>query len=469
MQWEVRTTGVDTNGGGFNPSETSAGTDYSQQNGAQFSYTDIIIQATTTNGKSVARPFTSVDVGNVVNITAGAGCTVARREIKSVASNVATFDAALGTAASTCTGAEGGALLTEQSISTANPTAAVAQNTVWVQSGTYSSTTARTWTNSIAEIGYQTTHGDNPTGTNRPLITTATNSIVLVKAGSSSGIFTFSNLRFSTTAGTPGICINPSASFNTVSAFFQNVKISGCTQGIASDAIVGGDFGLIVLDSTEITATTTEAVAAQSNLITRNSTWIHDNTGSGLRVLGATFTLIDHTVFYANHTFGLKVSGPIGSLVVANSVFYGTSVGCSTNPCGAVLMAATPTYSLAFSSNIFYSNTGWNIANNAGSSLLPLTQLNQANAQKAGGLGNIQTFTPAWAADSPAGVTLTADPFTNAAGSDFSLNSTAGGGAGLKGVGFPGVTGLIGTGYIDIGALQTSGAAPASAPINAIY
>lgn len=34
-------------------------------------------------------------------------------------------------------------------------------------------------------------------------------------------------------------------------------------------------------------------------------------------------------------------------------------------------------------------------------------------------------------------VTLTADPFTNAAGGDFTLNGTAGGGAALKGVAFP--------------------------------
>jgi hypothetical protein len=34
-------------------------------------------------------------------------------------------------------------------------------------------------------------------------------------------------------------------------------------------------------------------------------------------------------------------------------------------------------------------------------------------------------------------VTLTADPFTDAANGDFSLNSTSGGGAALKGMGFP--------------------------------
>ena len=39
--WEVRTTGDDTNGGGFDSTVTSPGTDYSQQTAAQITYTDL--------------------------------------------------------------------------------------------------------------------------------------------------------------------------------------------------------------------------------------------------------------------------------------------------------------------------------------------------------------------------------------------------------------------------------------------
>ena len=52
-------------------------------------------------------------------------------------------------------------------------------------------------------------------------------------------------------------------------------------------------------------------------------------------------------------------------------------------------------------------------------------------------------------------VTLSASPY-NTIGSDFSLNSTAGGGAACKAAGWPGVM-PGGTGYSDIGALQSSG------------
>jgi hypothetical protein len=57
-------------------------------------------------------------------------------------------------------------------------------------------------------------------------------------------------------------------------------------------------------------------------------------------------------------------------------------------------------------------------------------------------------------------IILTADPFTNAAGGDFSLNSTAGGGAALKALGLPSLyPGSSTTSFPDIGAAQTSGAA----------
>ena len=55
---------------------------------------------------------------------------------------------------------------------------------------------------------------------------------------------------------------------------------------------------------------------------------------------------------------------------------------------------------------------------------------------------------------------LTANPFVG--GSNFALNSTSGGGAALKAKGFPGIT-PAGTGYADIGALQSQGSAGGSA------
>jgi len=66
-----------------------------------------------------------------------------------------------------------------------------------------------------------------------------------------------------------------------------------------------------------------------------------------------------------------------------------------------------------------------------------------------------------WVA-SPGDVTLTADPFTNSAAGDYSLNGTAGGGAACKGAGAPGAfAGGTSTGSLDIGPVQSAAAAPA--------
>ena len=58
----------------------------------------------------------------------------------------------------------------------------------------------------------------------------------------------------------------------------------------------------------------------------------------------------------------------------------------------------------------------------------------------------------------PAGtgdVTLTTNPWTLPGSNDFSLNSTAGGGAAVKGLGFPGVI-SSGTSHMDGGAIQSA-------------
>src|SRR5204862_226565 len=75
LVWEVRTTGAGTNAGAFDPSVTSPGTDYSQQDAAQITYTDLVIGGTTTQLTSAANPFTSAHVGNTINVTGGTGFT----------------------------------------------------------------------------------------------------------------------------------------------------------------------------------------------------------------------------------------------------------------------------------------------------------------------------------------------------------------------------------------------------------
>src|SRR4030095_11853469 len=79
------------------------GTDYAHtwRWTALASYTDLVIGSTATQLTSVAHPFTAAHVGRILNITGGAGFTVDRYEIVSVAGSTATMDRAVGTASST--------------------------------------------------------------------------------------------------------------------------------------------------------------------------------------------------------------------------------------------------------------------------------------------------------------------------------------------------------------------------------
>ncbi len=74
VEWTVRVNGLQTNGGGFDPTVSGAGTDYSDQDAPQLSLTDL----TSTNSTTVTTvlgTFTSAMVGNVLRIASGTGAT----------------------------------------------------------------------------------------------------------------------------------------------------------------------------------------------------------------------------------------------------------------------------------------------------------------------------------------------------------------------------------------------------------
>src|SRR5258708_8614207 len=93
--WEVRTTGDDTQGGHFDSSVTSPGTDYSQQASAQVVFDGVTIAATTAGvtativitGYTVA----TGDVGNGLNITGGVNFTTGRYTITAVNTGTGTW------------------------------------------------------------------------------------------------------------------------------------------------------------------------------------------------------------------------------------------------------------------------------------------------------------------------------------------------------------------------------------------
>jgi hypothetical protein len=450
--FEVRTTGSSTNGGCFDPGVASPGTDYSQQNAAQVAYTDLVIGGTNTQLTSVAFPFDSTDVGNCLQVTGGTGFTTGLYEVVSVSGITATMDRAVGTAASTGgTGNLGGAHLIWYTAATwagVLNTGGAWVGFTYLKCGTYTMTAQISVGSNyyFPVIGYNATHNDTAVGC-RPLITTSTNGTNLVYTCSS---FIFKNLDMSNTAASRALGYYVSC--NNVSIFLDNVTMTGF-----SNALNGDDAG-------------SHFILAYIYIV---NSIIQNSTAEGVRTYNNGFlVLIDNSIFRNNAAGGFICNNTIGIEVVTNSVFYSNGspggMSCQVTQGAFVKNSAFVSntgYGIAFGSpglpptienSIFYANTtwGWNTT-----TAYQWAGYMRSNAYGANGTAPFTGWSSS-ALPSINDVTLTADPFTNKSGGDFSLNSTVGGGAALKAVGFPGpfITGS-GVGNLDIGLIQSTGGA----------
>jgi hypothetical protein len=429
--WDVRTTGADTNGGGFDTSST--GTDRSQQDTAFLAYTDIVIGATTTQATSAAHPFDSTSPGNVVNVISGTGCTVQRAQVVSVSGVTATFDVALGTAASTCTANLGGALATVVAIKAV----AVNFNPIYVR-GTFTQTVNVVLSNSVLVIGYTTTHGDGGYAT----FTTATNSIALFTVNNPYA--SFQHLKFTNTAVTRGDAVTTLNTNSTPIVF--DCSFDGFH--IALNSYSGGGAGGLYVANSEIKNSTNDAIEVWFQASVQG-VWIHNNTGMGInRVNNAGTTHVSDSIINNNGSDGIGFTGSnISDTYIDHSVLANnTGSGVNTNA-GLRVHA---------SNSIFYGNGAWGINTTTDNSTVGVVYLlnNAFGANTSGTVGNTASTIPG--AISTGQITLTANPFTSA--TNFALNGTAGGGALLKGAGFPGVfPGGLSTGAFDVGAVQSAG------------
>ena len=145
-QWDVRTTGNDANGGGFDPGP-GTGTDWSQQNLPQVTINNstIIATATTTVVTFTSNSYTVLagDVNNAFHLVSGvSGCTAGWYIITSVSAGLnGTWTVDRDT---TCAGAAitsgfmGGSLATV--VTAVNTVGISSRNTVNVKTGTYTLT-----------------------------------------------------------------------------------------------------------------------------------------------------------------------------------------------------------------------------------------------------------------------------------------------------------------------------------------
>jgi hypothetical protein len=408
--------------------------DYSQTGTCPYSFTDMVIDATTnTKFSSAAKPVGKNFVGNLINVTSGTGFTVQVVEVVSTSGTVATCDKSLGTLSSTGgNGNMGGSLASPGQ----SGKAAISTNSVFIKSATYSITSASTnisggclsWpANSSGNgtagiVGYGAVRCDFGT---KPLlqasgITTAT----LVLSSTSTNCINISVDGASLTA------IKGIATTNTVGIFAYKCKASNCTN-------FGFDCAACI--ACEATGCSTSSAAFGGSIHLFCTAHNNSNTGFGSSgnfggtqkacfclstnntgaasdgfSLGAGSTYVNCTA-YGNGRDGFRIASANGNGTVINCIAYGnTSTGFNSNS-GCICL-------LSFCA-------AGNNSTNIGTTISNQFDFNN--------------------------ITLTASPFTNVAGNDYSLNTTAGGGAACRAAGLMGTfPGLSTTAFQDLGAVQ---------------
>lgn len=422
--WDVKTTGSATNGGGFDAGVGSPGTDESAGSGTAITVT---LTAATTGTGSPAFTSTTHGPGNFVHIASGTGCTVGWYEINSQSSGTATFDHAMGSNGNTCTGTIGGSI----TLTTVTSSIVVTGNTIWIKGGTtYTLTTpginVSSTTGQLYFIGYTTTHGDatSPVAS----ITNSGSSFRTFSTGS--GNVTFKNI---TMTGIGASQVN-NAVFATGSvtaindAFFGYGAVDGTTYTSTNTFIMINCYsdssnvkfydnaGTVFIADSYLAGSSGNTVQIGGSGTVINSIFNGTtNTADSIYFNGSNLLLLNNTI-NGTHNNGVEIASASGHVVIQNNLIYGsTGVGLAVN-------SAVPAGTVDLINNAYGNNTGGN--------LLGITA-------------------------GPNDQILTASPFTSAGTGDFSLNTTAGGGALCRATGFPGVfSGGASTGYIDIGAVQ---------------
>lgn len=403
------------------PTSATWSVDYSQQNAAQFAYTDLV-SVTTTTITSVGFPFGKNCVGNVLKITSGTSWTVNSFEITQVTGTTATTDRSVGGAGLTGgNGYLGGAYAGPQL-----PCAfGGAGGYVWVKSGSYtmSSSSVNVANGKISIIssetlaGYNSLRGDNGTA---PVFTASgISGLDMIAAGAANARVINIEVNGASLANIVGFNLTSNSS---MCAYF--CKASNCVTGFNDGRV----YSCVADTCTTGFNTNTVVSHSRAYCVAKSCT-----TGFLATISGCNYVFcitISCTKGYNNP------SGAYGRFI--NCIAYGGTDGfvIANSEADFIKCIAANNSTRGFD---FSTGTGVMFSCAAYSNTTANVRYNESS--KAGTLNF--NF-----------ITCTADPFTNAASGDFSLNTTAGGGAALRGisVSFPSI--ISTTSYNDVGAAQ---------------
>lgn len=440
--WEVRTAGSATNGGGFKAG--ASGSDWSQQNSAQYSVTDGVTAGTTTITSATASFGTDV-VGNIMYVQGGTGSITAGWYEITARTNATTITVDRSTGLTSGTGVTlhiGGAISDTALVAGA----ASAGNTVYVKSGTYSMTSTSAnvaggrWNFTVAGdgsspyrplrvIGYGSVRGDNGT---KPLIqASGISSLNMVAFSGANSVIENIDIDGATLSGTTGLLLNAS------NCTVLRCKIERCTTIGLNMASSGGR--AILSSFTGNSGVSVSFNAADTGALYCEA---YANTASAFQANSSSAqSFMVGCLAYSNtggSTHGFSSAGAAAQWTCINCTAYANGgTGFRTDVAGA-----SPAQLI---NCLAVSNTGPGYGNttNAPVHLYNCAGYNNAS-DTIGATSTNEGF-----------ITLSADPFTAAGSNDFSLNNTSGGGAALKALGFPSLypRGTTAS-YPDVGAAQ---------------
>lgn len=440
--WEVRSTGSDTQGGVFDPS--FGGTDFSQQDAAQLSLTDVVTNGTTTV-TSATGGFVAAHKGNGINI---AGTVY---QIMAVGSSTSiTVDRATGTGSGQ-TGKVGGAVASLGFVGGQ----ATLQNVVYQKSGSYTITSSSVnVSGGIVQIGmglggsrvvklrfegYGATRGDLGT---KPVNTLAAgiSGPIIDSLDQYSAPAIINNIAFDggSVAGSIGVrnSGNPAGDIQV-----QRCKFSHFTSVALKLSGSGNSCDEAYLNEFTLNSGTSILTGAPGQYVVGNS--LHDNTATPINGGSA---IVRGNLIYNNtgaSTDGVQPQDGGRMHVIGNTIYgngrHGVNIGNNASPNSHLV-----------ENNIIVANAGWGVTTTTGADPELIVRANATYGNTSGGISTNLT--------SPlneGNVPLSTNPFVNAATGNFALNNTAGGGAACRAAGIPGAfPGGTTTGYPDIGAVQ---------------
>lgn len=432
--FEVRTTGSDTAcSGGFVTG--ASGTDYSQQNAAQYSLSGLTSSGA---GNVILTSAASADmVGNLILVTAGTNFTLSTFQITSVSVGVSITVSTnnAGTAVTTGVGASGTAVIGGALASPGNAAGQlIATNFVHIKAGTYivTTTSSNVASGIVADgkgatwIGYQTTRLDYGT---QPLIQAAASGVTSVTlfsitGGGGGGTQYVANIGFDGQSKASIAGYSNTRGFSHYKLYAINTTVTGLV-------LTGGSFFCYATGCSG-----TSAIQVSNAFLIACQAYSNTTIGFLLGVGGAGGSAQFCTA-YGNT--GVTTDGfQSGGLVaISNCTSYGNGRAGFRITTGGVI-----------TSSVAEGNTGKGFDTNSAAEP-GLFLINCA------GFNNSVNVDAAFTGLKVSFITYASTAFVAAGSGNFALNNTVGGGASLRAAGFPGTmpTGLS-VGFQDIGAAQ---------------